>query len=284
MPTTDQIALVTGATSGLGREVAKALAAQGLHVLAHGRNARRTEALVEELVRAGGSAQPYVADLASLAQVRDLAERVSADHPALHVLVNNAGVGGGPPPRRTRELSEDGHEMRWAVNYLAPALLTRLLLPALTAAAPSRVVNVTSTGQAEVDFDDTSMERGYDGAEAYFRSKFALAAFTFDLADQLKGSGVTVNCLHPATFMDTFQVREAGFAPWNTVEAGVPPVLNLAVDKTGGEVTGQYFDGMRKKKAHRKAYKGDVQRRLREVTDRQLAPYTGGRLDGQSSR
>lgn len=290
MPTTSKTVLVTGATSGLGREVARSLAEHGQEVLVHGRDPRRTEALARELCAGGAAAQPYVADLASLAQVRDLADRISADRPALHVLINNAGIGAGAPPRARRELSQDGHELRFAVNYLAPVLLTRLLIPRLIASAAARIVNVGSTGQAPVDFTDPQLERHYDGAQAYFRSKFALAAFTFALAEELRATGVTVNCVHPATFMDTAQVREAGVTPWTTAASGVPPVLNLAIGTAGTECTGQYFEGTRPTKAHRGTYKDSVRKQLESLTDDLLGPQCAGWKsstglpDGSSSR
>lgn len=231
------------------------------------------EALAAELRDTGVSAQPYVAELAALDQVRDLAERVGADHPALHVLINNAGIGAGPPPHTSRELSADGHELRLAVNYLAPVLLSRLLVPRLAAGAPARIVNVGSVGQSEVDLADLRFDRGYHGGEAYFRSKFALPAFTVDLAEELRPTGVTVTCVHPATFMDTLMVREAGLTPRSTVNAGAEAVLNLAVGSAGADRTGQYFEGTCPKKAHRRVYRDAVRRDLRMATNDLLRPY-----------
>jgi NAD(P)-dependent dehydrogenase (short-subunit alcohol dehydrogenase family) len=266
-------ALVTGATSGLGRAVVIALSEQGLRVLVHGRDAHRVGLLVEELRSGGEAAEPFVADLASLAEVRLLAERVRARCPVLDVLINNAGVGFGPPPQTTRELSADGHELRFAVNYLAPVLLARSLTPLLLASAPARVVNVGSAGQATVDFDDIEFTSHYHGVEAYRRSKFALAAFTIDLADELPGEAVTVNCLHPASFMDTGMVRDTGVTPWAPVAEGVPPVLNLAIGAAAAQRTGQYFDRTQRAKAHPLVYDEHVRARLRHVTDALLAPF-----------
>ena len=272
----DKTALVTGATSGLGREVAKALGARGLLVLVHGRDEKRVASVVEEVNRAGGKAEGHVADLASLTAVAALAGRVAAAHPALDVIVNNAGVGAGPPPHRRREESVDNQELRLAVNYLAPVLLTELLLPALRAAAPARVVNIGSVGQSAVDLDDLGFRRDYDGAEAYFRSKFALSAFTVDLAERTRGGDMTVNCVHPATFMDTFQVREAGIQPWVSPTAGVTPVLNLALGEVGGTETGEQFEGTRHSRAHRKVYDAGFRARLSKATNQILAPFASG--------
>ncbi|MEV0171559.1 SDR family NAD(P)-dependent oxidoreductase [Streptomyces sp. NPDC050803] len=258
--------LITGATSGLGRYVAFELVRSGHVVLAHGRDAGRTERLVDEL-RTEGDAEGFVADLASLEQVRELGAHVAAAHPDLDVLVNNAAVGGGPRGSG-RELSADGYELRLAVNYLAPVALTRALLPVLRANAPARIVNVGSVGQEPLDFDDLAHTRGYEGFAAYCRSKFALAAHTFALAEELAGTGVSVNVLHPATYMDTAMVRESGIAPWNSVADGAPGVLALATRESG---SGGYFDGTRPARAHEAAYDPEVQKRLAAVTDRMLA-------------
>ncbi|WP_405867246.1 MULTISPECIES: SDR family NAD(P)-dependent oxidoreductase [unclassified Streptomyces] len=258
--------LITGATSGLGRYLAFELVRSGHAVLAHGRDPGRTQALVEEL-RTEGDAEGFVADLASLTQVRELGAHVADAHPDLDVLINNAGVGAGAPDTG-RELSTDGHELRLAVNYLAPVTLTRTLLPVLRANTPSRIVNVGSVGQEPLDFDDVEFRRGYAGFAAYCRSKFALAAHTFTLAEELAGTGVAVNVLHPATFMDTAMVREGGVTPWNTVADGAPGVLALATQDLG---TGGYFDGTSPSRAHEATYDRDVQKRLSAVTDQLLA-------------
>ncbi|MBR8638511.1 SDR family NAD(P)-dependent oxidoreductase [Streptomyces tuirus] len=257
--------LVTGATSGLGRYVAFELVRSGHVVLVHGRDAGRTERLAEEL-RADGDAEAFVADLASLAEVRELAGHVADAHPELDVLVNNAGVGFGEPGAG-RELSVDGHELRLAVNYLAPVALTRALLPVLRANAPARIVNVGSAGQEPLDFADPEFTRGYSGVSAYCRSKFALAAHTFALAGELDGTGVSVNVLHPATYMDTAMVREADVTPWNTVADGATGVLALATRDMG---TGRFYDGTQPGHAHTAAYDPGVQARLAAVTDQLL--------------
>jgi NAD(P)-dependent dehydrogenase (short-subunit alcohol dehydrogenase family) len=268
------VALVTGATAGLGRAVALALATSGMHIVVHGRDAKRAAAAVDSIASSGGTAQAVLADLASLDQVRELADRVTADHGGIALLVNNAGIGAGRPPYRKRQLSADGHELRLAVNYLAPALLARRLIPALRSAAPARIVNVGSVGQAPVDFADLRMDAGYTGPQAYYRSKFALAAFTFDLAEELEGSGITVNCLHPASLMNTHMVRESMIPPMSTVSAGVKAVLNLATGPDGA-ATGRYFDGVTQARAHEGTYDSATRSRLRTLTADLLAPYLG---------
>jgi NAD(P)-dependent dehydrogenase (short-subunit alcohol dehydrogenase family) len=264
-------ALITGTSSGLGRQLARALGERGWTVLAHGRDSDRVAHLVDEL---GGAARPYIADLSSLAEVQQLAAQVTADVPRLDVLVNNAAVGFGPPGQ-SRQVSHDGHELRFAVNYLAPVLLTRSLLPLLTRSAPARIVNVGSLGQAPFDVDDIAFAEGYDGTTAYRRAKLALVAFTFDLAEQLRHSGVTVNCVHPAGFMDTAMVRESGIAPQSRVEDGVDATLRLIVDGSLERTTGQFFNGRTMTRAIPQAYDRDFQQRLGMITT-QLLDGTSG--------
>jgi NAD(P)-dependent dehydrogenase (short-subunit alcohol dehydrogenase family) len=271
--TDTRLALVTGATAGLGRAVAGALADNGISVLVHGRDAKRAAAVVDQISRSGGTARALLADLASLDQVRELADRITSDHNAITLLINNAGVGAGRPPYRKRQLSVDGHELRLAVNYLAPALLARRLIPPLKNGAPARIINVGSVGQAPVDVADLRMDNHYTGAQAYYRSKFALAAFTFDLAEELADSGITVNCVHPASLMNTHMVRQSMIPPMSTVANGVTAVMNLATGPAGGTLTGRYFDGRTEARAHEATYDPVIRSRLRTATAELLAPF-----------
>lgn len=257
----DHVVLVTGATSGLGRWLVRRLGRDGATVLVHGRDPAKVEQAVAE---AGPGAAGFVADLADLAQVRRLGEEVAA-RGDLTVLVNNAGVGFGPPGGG-RELSPDGYELRWAVDYLAPVALTRTLLPVLTKNAPARIVNVGSLGQYPIDFDDLQLSGDYDGTIAYRRAKLAMAAWSFALADELRDRDVAVNCLHPATFMDTGMVQESNVSPLSTVDEGGEAVLHL-LDAAG---TGDFYDGTRRARAHPDAYDPSVRARLRQVTDAAL--------------
>jgi NAD(P)-dependent dehydrogenase (short-subunit alcohol dehydrogenase family) len=266
MADTAPAALITGATSGLGRYLAQQLASSGWQVLAHGRDPARVADLSAEL---GGGARGFVADLASLGDVRDLAAQTKAEVPRLDVLVNNAAVGFGAPGEG-RQVSADGHELRFAVNYLAPVLLTRLLVPLLTASAPSRVLNVSSIGQVAFDPADAEFEHGYQGVEAYRRSKLALAAFSFDLAGQLEAAKVTVNCSHPATLMNTAMVIHSGITPVSTLEQGGEATMRLITDPALDGVTGQFFDGLKIARARPEAYDPQFRAKLREVTDRML--------------
>jgi NAD(P)-dependent dehydrogenase (short-subunit alcohol dehydrogenase family) len=260
--------LVTGATDGLGRAVALELARAGEGVLVHGRNEERGRDTLDEIERETGRRPGwYRADLASLAEVPALADRVAQEQPRLDVLVNNAGVGTTLPGGGARVESKDGLELRFAVNYLAPYLLTRLVSPLLEASAPARVVNVASAGQAPLDFDDPLLEQGYDGVQAYCRSKLALIMLTLDLADEL--AGVTANALHPGTFMPTKMVLDAGVTPQDSLETGVRATLRVISELDG--VTGRYFDRLDEARALEQAYDPDARRRLRELSERLAA-------------
>ncbi|MFE0756049.1 SDR family NAD(P)-dependent oxidoreductase [Inquilinus sp. NPDC058860] len=258
--------LITGSTDGVGRWVARRLAADGAHVLLHGRNEARGQAVLEAIRAEGGSAEFLPADLSSLAEVRRLAEAVLARHDRIDGLINNAGIGTGPNARR--ETSADGHELRFAVNYLAGFLLTRLLLPALRRGTPSRIVNVASAGQQAIDFDDVMLTRGYSGVRAYCQSKLAQILFTFDLAEELRGSGVTATCLHPATYMDTTMVRQSGTRPISTVEEGGEAILALAVSPELDGESGVYFSGRHRARPLAQAEDPAVRERLRCLSAR----------------
>jgi NAD(P)-dependent dehydrogenase (short-subunit alcohol dehydrogenase family) len=256
-----QVVLVTGSTDGLGAEVARRLAARGAHVIVHGRNRERGAALVAEIERAGqGSAAFYAADLADLAAVHDFADAILRDYDRLDVLVNNAGIWLNDGERR---VSADGHELHFAVNYLAGFLLTRRLLPLLERSAPARIINVASSAQQPVDFDNVMLERGYSGGRAYGQSKLAQILFTVDLAEELAGRGVTALALHPATLMDTPMVRAAGVPARSTVDDGADAVMRLVTEP--GLESGQYFNGQRAARANAQAYDAEARERLRRL-------------------
>ena len=269
----EETILVTGATDGLGKRVASALAGRGATVLLHGRSRERLEATIEQIREQTGNEKLrcYLADLSSLRAVRDLAERILSDEERLDVLVNNAGI-----ISREREESEDGYELTFAVNYLSHFLLTGLLLPMLRASAPARIVNVASAGQSPINFDDPMLERGYDAMGAYTRSKLAQVMFTMELAGRLQGTGVTVNALHPASLMDTKMIRGTFGYTMSTVEEGVEAVVRLAASPELEGVTGRYFDGTREARANRQAYDAEARRRLwalsEELCGRLLEP------------
>jgi NAD(P)-dependent dehydrogenase (short-subunit alcohol dehydrogenase family) len=258
--------LITGSTDGVGRYVAAQLAAAGAEVLIHGRDAARAKALTDEIRRRGHRAPVfYPADLSSLAGARQLAEAILAAHPRLDIFISNAGIGSLSlgPERRT---GADGHELRFAVNYLSGFLLARLLLPLLKTSAPSRIVNVASLGQHPLDFDDVMLTRGYSGTRAYAQSKLAQIMFTVDLARELEGSGVTVNALHPATYMNTTMVRDGGITPISTVEEGGDAILHLAAGEDMAGKSGLFFNGMQPSRANPQAYDEAARQRLRALS------------------
>jgi NAD(P)-dependent dehydrogenase (short-subunit alcohol dehydrogenase family) len=261
-PVDRQTILVTGATDGHGRALARELVSRGATVLLHGRSEERLEDTQREL----GAAATYVADFSSLEEVRRLASALERDQERLDLLVNNAGIGGG---NGRREESADGYELRFAVNYLAPFLLTNLLLPLLRRSAPARIVNVASAGQAAIDFDDVMLERRYDAMRAYGQSKRTQIMFTFELAERLRGenAGVTVNALHPASLMNTKMVYESFGYTMSTVEDGVEATLRLAISPELEGVTGRYFDRLREARPNKQADDAEARRRLWRLSE-----------------
>jgi NAD(P)-dependent dehydrogenase (short-subunit alcohol dehydrogenase family) len=257
--------LITGSSDGLGKAVALLAAKAGATVLIHGRGREKAEAVLEEVRRAGSKdAEIFLADMASLDEVRQLAAAVAARHSRLDVLINNAGI------FRTGERAENaaGVELHFQVNYLAPFLLTRLLLPQIKAAAPSRIVNVASIGQAPIDFDDVQFTRGYGGMDAYRRSKLAQIMFTFDLAGQLEGSGVTVMSLHPATLMNTGMVVSLGMPPQSKVEDGARATFELAFAPEHASETGGYYDQFTPAQPNAQAADAGARKRLWEISEK----------------
>ncbi|MCO6000152.1 SDR family NAD(P)-dependent oxidoreductase [Actinoallomurus rhizosphaericola] len=253
--------LITGASDGLGRALAEDLAVSGRHrLLLHGRNAQR----LREVADATGG-ETFLADFSSLAEVGSLAAEIAGSYDRLDVLVNNAGVG-FHATGTTRELSADGYELRLAVNYLAPVLLTRKLLSLLRRGAPSRIVNVASVGQQPIDFDDPHQERGYTDVAAYCRSKLALISHTYDLAEELAGTGVTVNSLHPALYMPTAMSKRSGMEIVDSLETGVAATRRLVDAPELADVTGRYFEIEKEARASEEAYDPEYRRRLGELT------------------
>ncbi|MCW2993217.1 MAG: hypothetical protein JWQ18_712 [Conexibacter sp.] len=246
----DKVVLITGATDGLGRALAREVLDAGATVLVHGRSAERIADTVAEL-DGGDRVRSSRADLASLAEVRSLAAALLDAEPRIDVLVNNAGIGARTGRVEERELSADGHELRFAVNYLAGFALTQRLLPIVA----SRIVNVSSLGQQAIDFDDVMLEHGYSGTRAYCQSKLAQILYTFELAPR---AGVTVNALHPATYMPTKMVP----SPISTLEEGVEATLRLVADPALDGTTGRFFDGLRQAVPDAQAADAQARRRL----------------------
>jgi NAD(P)-dependent dehydrogenase (short-subunit alcohol dehydrogenase family) len=263
--------LVTGATDGLGKRVALELAQRGATVLLHGRRTDRLQETREDVGEETGSEKPrcYLADLSSLGEVRELAGRLLSDEERLDVLVNNAGV-----ISQVRAESEDGYELTFAVNYLSHFLLTRLLVPLLHDCAPARIVSVASAGQRPVDFEDPMLVRDYDAMKAYSQSKLAQIMFTFELAERLSDTGVTVNALHPASLMGTKMVMETFGHAMSSIEEGAEATVRLAASPELEGVTGRYFDGKREMRADGQAYDEAARKKLWDLSEELCRPFS----------
>jgi NAD(P)-dependent dehydrogenase (short-subunit alcohol dehydrogenase family) len=256
--------LITGATDGLGRALATRAHAEGWDVLAHGRSEERLATLAQEL----DGVRTFRADLASLAAVAGLADAVLGTVDRLDALVGNAGIGSIVPGDGERMESEDGHELRFAVNYLAEYALARRLLGLLRDSKPARIVQVASAGQMPIDFADVMLRRAYDGTRAYSQSKLAQIMLAFDLAQELDGVGVTATALHPGTYMPTKMVLGSGIAPVTPLEHGVDATWRLIADPAVEGVSGRYFDGTRERRPHGQALDPDDRTALRELSGR----------------
>ena len=266
--------LVTGGTGGIGRATALGLAAMGAQVAITGRDGARTESAAREVRTAGsGQVDAFVADLSSQEEVRRLAADVLRRLSRVDVLVNN--VGGY---WNTRHLTADGLERTFAVNHLAPYLLTNLLLDRLTLNGPARIVTVASNAQAmgRIDFDDLQGERSYSGARAYNQSKLANVLFTYELARRLAGTSVTANALHPGVVSTAFGAEDPGrvqrlFVPFlrpfmKTPAQGATTSVHLASADDLEHVNGRYFAHGRQRRSSRRSYDEAAARRLWQVS------------------
>ncbi len=269
-----KVCLVTGATTGIGKEIALGLAQRGATVAIVGRDPRKCEAAVNELrTRTGNSSiEALVADLSSQAEVRRLASDVIRTYPRLHVLVNNAGA-----LYTSRRESVDGLEMTFALNHLAPFLLTNLLLDTLKASGQARIVTTSSAAHsgARINFDDLQSARRYTAFGAYGQSKLANILFTRELAKRLMGTDVTANCFHPGVVATNFGRSNGGIAGWVfalgrpffiSPEKGAETGIYLASSPNVAHISGQYF--ARKNVARTSAVANDsaVARRLWDVS------------------
>jgi NAD(P)-dependent dehydrogenase (short-subunit alcohol dehydrogenase family) len=271
--------VVTGASRGIGRETALALAAKGADLVLVVRDEARGRAVVEDLRARGGSGEVdlVVADLSSMGDVRRAAEEILAKHDTIDVLVNNAGA-----LIMDRTLTKDGYEATFATNHLAYFLLTKLLLDALKRAPRARVVNVSSEAhrRGAIHFDDLMNERRWSGFFAYCCSKLANILFTAELARRLEGTNVTANALHPGAIASNFALDNRGFIAfaWRvagpfllTPEEGAKTTIFLASDPSVEGVTGKYFEKCAERKPSRKARDMDVAAKLWRVSEELVA-------------
>ena len=273
-PMAGRTVLVTGATGGIGRATALGLATMGAHLAITGRDRGRTEDAAREIRAAGGGqVDALVADLSSQSQVRRLAEEVLQSLSRIDVLVNN--VGGY---WNTRHVTADGLERTFALNHLAPFLLTNLLLDRLQHSAPARVVMVASNAQAtgRIDFDDLQGERSYSGARAYNQSKLANVLFTYELARRLQATSVTANALHPGVVSTSFGAEDPGraqrlFVPFmrpfmKAPDQGAATSIHLASAANLEQVTGRYFANSKPKRSSKRSYDQAAAARLWQVS------------------
>ncbi|WP_394842410.1 SDR family NAD(P)-dependent oxidoreductase [Pendulispora brunnea] len=264
--------LITGSTDGIGAVTAEELGRAGAIVYVHGRNAEKIERTLASLRGHGINApRGFQADLASLEETAKLAERIVAEVPQLDVLINNAGVGTGDQTgkRGQREISQDGFELRFAVNYLAPFVLTRNLIAA--GRIPRAVIHVSSIGQEDIDFDDLMLEQHYSGTSAYCRSKLAQILFTFDLAES--HPAIKTHALHPGTYLDTNMVRKAGIRPLGNAGEGADAILFVTRHALSDGPNGLYFDQQRTARPLPQAYDRTARTRLRKVSEELAAPF-----------
>jgi len=273
-PMAGRTVLVTGASGGIGRATALALAAMGAHLAITGRDRGRTEGAAREIRAVGGGpADVFVADLSVQSEVRRLADEVLQRLPRIDVLVNN--VGGY---WNTRHVTADGLERTFALNHLASFLLTNLLLGRLQHSAPARVVTVSSNVQAlgQIDFEDLQAERAYSGARAYNQSKLANVLFTYELARRLEHTSVTANALHPGVVRTAFGAEDPGrvqrlFTPFmrpfmKTPARGAATSVHVASAPGLEQVTGRYFAGRKPGRSGKRSYDQAAAARLWQVS------------------
>ncbi len=271
-----KLCVVTGATSGIGRETALGLAALGADVLLVGRDSARGAAAVADIKARGhrGEATFLAADFSSQASVRRLADEIRARHPRIDVLVNNAGG-----VNATRRLTVDGIEETFAVNHLAPFLLTQLLRDVLLASTPVRVVTVASEAHRmlkTLDFDNLQGEKRYKPLLAYSISKLANILFTYELARQLQGTGVTTTCLHPGVVRTGIWQSSRGFLKFvillakpfmMTSAQSAQTVVRLAADPALADTTGRYFQKEKETRSSELSYDAEITARLWKTSE-----------------
>jgi NAD(P)-dependent dehydrogenase (short-subunit alcohol dehydrogenase family) len=257
---TDKTILITGSTDGIGKQTAYELAAMGATVIIHGRDSVKGESVVKQLIEKTGNKKIFlhIADLASQYQIRKFARDINVKYGRLDVLINNAGV-----YMKKRELSEDKIEMTFAVNYLAPFLLTFLLLELLKKSSPSRIINVSSAShqRGSIDFENLQGENKYDAYDVYSISKLGNLLFTYELADRLKGTGVTVNALHPGIISTKLLHSAFNVTGDNPIEGASTPVY-LASSEKLENTTGKYFVKKEEASSSALSYNAEVRKKF----------------------
>jgi NAD(P)-dependent dehydrogenase (short-subunit alcohol dehydrogenase family) len=260
----NKVFLITGSTDGIGKLTATDLARkqQGATIIIHGRNSEKLELTKREIQKSSGNpkVETLLADFSSMNEVRNMAEEILSKHASIDILINNAGAGFAAP-----RYGKDGTETRFAVNYLAPFLLTRLLIPAIKQAFRARIVNVASAGQSPIHFEDIMLEKNFDGITAYTQSKMAIIMYTMDLAEELLPNHISVNCLHPGTYLDTGMVREAGIFPMGTAQSGANAIVYLATSPDLNNITGKYFNVKKEARANAQVYDLNARKKLNAI-------------------
>ncbi|TXF89044.1 SDR family NAD(P)-dependent oxidoreductase [Neolewinella aurantiaca] len=261
---------ITGSTDGIGLLAAKKLAAAGFNIILHGRNARKLDAVKVEVSKesAGGSISGYVADLSDLKAVGEMAEAVISDHPKIDALINNAGVLLADSPR-----DENGLDIRFTVNFLAPVLLTRKLLPALKAADAPRVISLSSAAQSPVSIAALQGSVALADQAAYAQSKLALTIWNSAMAAQY--GDIVFIAVNPGSLLNTKMVKEAYGKHWAPADKGADILIDLVTDNKHLSKTGAYFDNDRGSysRAHPDAYDQDTIDELMQVTDQLLNTF-----------
>ncbi|MCT9139770.1 SDR family NAD(P)-dependent oxidoreductase [Streptomyces violarus] len=270
--------LVTGATDGLGRALSLRLATERAHLILHGRNAQKLKEVAASVEALGGwRVSTLQADFSELAQVRRMAQKVEGLVSRLDVLVNNAGIGFGRPEGPERKTSRDGIELRFAVNYLAGFLLTDELTPLMRRTGRARVVNISSLGQREIDFENLLLEYDYTGIRAYCQSKLAQIMMAMEFARRVPCREVTCNSVHPATYMPTKIVIDELGMHQDSLGDGVASTYRMICDTNLKNVTGEFFNGFERGRADPQAYDETARVRLWDYSRELIASVEGAR-------
>ncbi|MCD4665173.1 MAG: SDR family oxidoreductase, partial [Bacteroidales bacterium] len=263
----DKIILITGSTDGIGKQTALDLSEMGAHIIIHGRNHSRVKQTVEDIFAKTGNKKLdyFVADLSSLDEVRNLSKEIHARYKKLDMLINNAGV-----YMRNREFSHDGYEMTFAVNHLAHFLLIDLLLDLIKKSNYSRIINVASMAHAsEINFDNLQHEKFYDGYSAYALSKLCNILFTYELAERILESNITVNCLHPGVISTKLLHAGWGFGG-SGLQEGSKTLVYLATSQEVLYTTGKYFVNCVQSNSSRISYNREKRKILWELSEKMV--------------